>query len=472
MRTVDERTRNRLLGVLFAGVLMGALDIAIVGPALPAIRRAFGVDDRAAAWIFSLYVLFNLIGAPLMAKLSDLFGRRWVYVLDVSLFAFGSLLVALSPSFLVLLCGRAVQGLGASGVFPVASAVIGDTFPPEKRGRALGMIGAVFGVAFLVGPILGGVLLMFGWPWLFVINLPIAAGIIAASVRLLPSVPALQGRSFDWRGMLVLALMLASFSYGLNRLDTSHVVMSFMSSAVWPFLVGALVLLPVFVWVERGVRDPILRLPLLMRRQVMLVSLFSFGAGLSESAVVFVPGLLVAAFGVTTSTASFMLLPVVLAMAVGSPLSGRALDRFGSRVVVLVGSSLSTLGMLLVSVSAVGLVAFYTAAVLFGLGLSILLGAALRYIMLNEAPTTERASAQSVLTLSSSIGQLMGGAMVGAVAASRGGGVVGYAAAFLVIGVFLLVQTLAALGLKSRAEEQATAQRNAGGGVPASAQGS
>ena len=102
------------------------------------------MDDRAKSWIFTIYVLFNLIGTPLMAKLSDIFGRRSIYILDIGMFALGSLVVSLSPHnlFSVLLVGRALQGFGASGVFPVASAVIGDVFPAEKRGSALGLIGA------------------------------------------------------------------------------------------------------------------------------------------------------------------------------------------------------------------------------------------------------------------------------------------------------------------------------------------
>src|SRR5512137_1275402 len=178
---MNDNTRNRVLMVLFLGVLMGALDIAIVAPALPSIQKFFGVGDRLLTWTFSIYVLFNLIGTPLMAKLSDTYGRRSVYVLDVTLFALGSLIVALSPQnmFSVVLVGRALQGLGAGGIFPVASAVIGDTFPIEKRGSALGLIGAVFGLAFLIGPILGGVLLgLFGWRSLFLVNLPIAAVVI------------------------------------------------------------------------------------------------------------------------------------------------------------------------------------------------------------------------------------------------------------------------------------------------------
>ncbi|GIV65665.1 MAG: hypothetical protein KatS3mg047_0058 [Bellilinea sp.] len=192
----ENKQRNQLLSLLFFGVLMGALDIAILGPALPSIRAEFGVDERNLAWMFSIYVLFQLVSTPLMAKLSDLYGRRWIYILDIVLFALGSLLVATSTSFTGVLIGRAIQGFGAGGIFPVASAVIGDTFPPEKRGSALGMIGAVFGVAFLIGPLLGGVILAIAnWHWLFLINLPIAGLIILFSLRLLPATrPCYQPR--------------------------------------------------------------------------------------------------------------------------------------------------------------------------------------------------------------------------------------------------------------------------------------
>ncbi len=458
MNAMDNRRRNQLLLVLFIGVLMGALDIAIVGPALPAIQAYFGVSERAIAWIFAIYVLFNLVGTPLMAKLSDALGRRSIYVLDVTLFALGSLLVASAPNFGLLLLGRAVQGFGAGGIFPVASAVIGDTFPPEKRGSALGLIGAVFGLAFLVGPILGGVLLMFNWRWLFVVNLPIALVVIALSLRLLPATRPEHRRPFDWLGMAVLGLLLASLAYGLNQIDTQHLLASVTSLNVWPFLLAVLALLPTFWWVERRAQDPVLRLSLFNSRQVVIASALAGGAGLGEAAVVFIPALVVAAFGVTSSTASFMLVPAVLAMGIGAPLFGRMLDRVGARMVVMVGTALVTAGMLLVSLLSINLVLFYLAAILVGLGLSSLLGAALRYIMLNEAPTSDRAAAQGALTIFISVGQLLSGALVGAVAASRGGGVTGYQAAYLLVGIVALLLTLLSSGLKGHAEELAAAK--------------
>jgi MFS family permease len=185
---MDEKQRKKILAVLFVGVLMGALDVAIIGPAMPSIRQQLGLSERQGAWIFSIYIFFNLISTPLMARLSDLWGRRWTYVLSVSLFGLGSLMAGISPAFGWLLFGRAMQGAGAGGVVPVAGTVIGDTFPPEKRGGALGLIGAVFGIAFLLGPFISGpVVKYFGWRWLFFVNLPIAIGLIYFSLRLLPN---------------------------------------------------------------------------------------------------------------------------------------------------------------------------------------------------------------------------------------------------------------------------------------------
>lgn len=461
MSITDTRTRNRLLLVLFVGVLMGALDIAIVGPALPAIQAEFGVNDRALAWVFTVYVLANLVGTPLMAKLSDRAGRRSIYVLDVALFAAGSLVVALSPTFGVLLLGRAIQGLGAGGIFPVASAVIGDTFPVEKRGGALGLIGAVFGIAFLVGPILGGIILLtLSWHWLFLINLPIAAGLIVAALRLLPSTRPQVQRPFDWAGMIVLTALLTAMTVGMNQLDTANLRASLATPQVWGFLLLAVALAPVFVLAERRAQDPVLHLSLFSQRQMALVNLFAGLSGFAEAALVFVPALLVAAFAVPESTASFMLLPLVLVLAVGSPLAGRTLDRTGSRTVVLIGVSVLSLGLLLVGLLPINLVGFYLAGALIGFGLSWLLGAPLRYIMLNEAPRSQRAAAQASLALSTRVGQLLGGALVGAVAASMGGGVAGYQQAFLLIGVVTLVFVVLGLALKRRPEELATVQRN------------
>lgn len=451
---------RRLLPVLFLGVLMAALDIAIVGPALPAIREHYALSERTVAWVFNMFVLFNLVGLPLMARLADVLGRRAIYVLDVALFAAGSLVVALSPSFGVLLAGRALQGLGASGIFPVASAVVGDTFPPERRGRALGLLGAVFGIAFIIGPMLAGILLLVGWPWLFVVNLPLAAFVGAAGARLLPAGRPGAGRPLDWRGMLTLGGLLFSLAFGISRLDTDALGASLTSPRVWPFLLVAVLLLPLFLRVERRAPDPLLRLGLFRSRQVVLAALLAAGAGMTEAAFIFFPALAVAAFGVTKSVASFMLLPLVFAVALGSPVAGRLLDRTGSRAIVLASTALMAVGLgLLGWMGAAERAVFYGGSVLLGFGLSGLLGSALSYILLSESLAEERAVAQGVITLAISIGQLVGGALIGAVAASAaaaaGTTAEGYTTAFLAIAGVVGALMAASFGLKGRAAEQA-----------------
>jgi EmrB/QacA subfamily drug resistance transporter len=445
-----DRASRSILLVLFVGVLMGALDIAIVGPALPALRAEFGVDERAISWTFNIYVLFNLMGTPIMAKLSDRLGRRLVYVADILLFALGSLVVALAPTFEVLLVGRALQAFGAGGIFPVASAVIGDTLPPEKRGRALGLIGAVFGIAFLLGPFIAAGLLTFSWHWLFLINLPIAAILIVAGLRVLPSARQANPAPFDVAGAFLLSLALAGLAIGINAIDSSRLGASLASLSVWPFLAVAVVAFLVLLPVERRAADPVLRPGWFASRQVKLVALFSAGAGLGEAAMVFIPDLAVSALHLTPRAASFLVLPVVLATALGSPIFGRLLDRIGPRPIVITALFFLGGGSILFGLLETTRTALILGGTGVGLGLSGLLGAPLRYILLDEVAPEERGSAQGILTVFISVGQLLSGALIGAVAASQGGGAAGYREAFLIVGVVTVAMMLFAYGLKKK----------------------
>ncbi|MBK6307325.1 MAG: MFS transporter [Gemmatimonadetes bacterium] len=191
--SLDDVARKRILTVLFVGVFMAALDAAVVAPAVPALRAAFGVDNRQIGLVTIVFSLGSLTATALMAALSDRFGRRAIYLLDVAGFALGSAIIATAPSFGVLLVGRAIQGLSAGGITPTASAVVGDLFPSEQRGRVLGLIGATFGMAFLFGPVIASVLLVVAsWPWIFLLNLPIAVVVFVMGARALPTARAFE----------------------------------------------------------------------------------------------------------------------------------------------------------------------------------------------------------------------------------------------------------------------------------------
>jgi MFS family permease len=444
-----------LLALLLVGVLMGALDLAIIGPALPAIQADFGLDARDLAWIFNVYVLFQLVATPLMAKLSDRHGRRAVYTANLALFGIGSLVLVAAPNFAVLLAGRALQGFGAGGIFPVAAAVIGDRFPPERRGPALGLLGAVFGIAFLVGPILGGILLRFSWHWLFLINLPIVLVLIFLAWTRLPVAGATAPGPFDAAGAALLSVSLACIAVAFTEMDSAHLLSSLTSPTVLPFMIAPMLLLPWLWRIEQRAADPVIPTQLLRTRQMRLTGAIATGVGTLEAGSAFFPALAVAALGVTDYNASLLLVPSVLATTIGAPLTGRALNALGSRLIVQSGLACVATGALIYALADLTVALFVIGGIIGGLGFSALLGAPLRYIVLNEARPTERAAAQGLLTVFLAIGQLAGAALVGGIAASRGGGTAGYQLALLSLGLLTAVLTIAAFGLKSRATERA-----------------
>ncbi len=455
---MEQHRNGKILALLFTGVLMGALDISIVGPAIPAIEQTIRVDHKLLSWIFSIYVLFNLVGVSFLAKLSDLYGRRNIYMLSVAIFAVGSAIVALSDSISLLLLGRAVQGFGASGIFPVASAVIGDIYPPEKRGRTLGMIGAVFGIAFIIGPVIAGVLMLwFKWNVLFLVNLPIAAVVIFFSWHLLPSKKSTSKPHFDWIGMVLIALLLASFAFGINNIEASEGMRSLLSFSVFPFLLITLVTLPVFIYFEKCSPSPVVKIELFDIRQIRIVGLVAFGTGIIQAVTIFIPEMAVTVFGVSTSKASFMLIPFVIAIAIGSPVAGRLIDKIGSRAIVMTGLLLAATGLVLLFIDASSKYNFYSAGILMGLGSAMLQGSALRYIMLNEVVVSERALGQGIITLFTSTGQMTGATLIGMIVASVSMRLEGYSRSFLVIALIALVVMGISYRLKSHSQELAHA---------------
>jgi EmrB/QacA subfamily drug resistance transporter len=457
---MNNSDRNKILILLFVGVFMGSLDIGIVGPALPAIKLAFGINERLLSWIFTIYILFFMIGTPLMAKLSDMYGRKTLYILDVFLFAVGSAITVSSTSLETLLIGRAIQGFGAGGIFPVASAFIGDTFPPEKRGGALGLIGSVWGLSGLLGPILGGLLLNYGWQWLFIINIPIAAIVIILGFKILPQNKKENYSRFDWYGTAVLALLVSSLAYGVNQINTTNFVGSLTSIYTWPFLVAAVILLPVLVKIEKIAEDPIIEIALLKSREVKIATSIAFGTGLNQTAIVFLPAFAVTILALSTSQASLMVIPLVVALGLSAPIIGRLLDKYGTKKIMFGGTLILVLGLFMLSAFASSFYLFIVSGAVIGLGLSSLLGSPLRYIMLSESPADKRAAGQALININSSVGQLVGGALIGAVIASQASNAMGYQSAYIIIGFVAIGMLLLTLGLKKQSEQIATSKSN------------
>ena len=438
---------------------MGSLDIGIVGPALPSIQLYFGVNERILSWVFTIYILFYMIGTPLMAKLSDIYGRKFIYIIDVLLFGVGSFITVTSFSYEMLLLGRAIQGIGAGGIFPVANAFIGDIFPPEKRGGALGILSSVWGLSGVLGPILGGLLLNYVWQWLFIINIPIAVAVVLASFYVLPKSRKNIEYSFDWQGTITLGLLVTFLAYGINQIDTHNVMVSVFSLNVWPFLLFSALLLPILWKIESKVPDPLIQVDLFKSKEVKLINSIMVGTGLVQASTVFIPAFVIAALSFTPSNASLMLLPIVLTMAIGAPIIGKLLDKFGSRNIIFTGTFIMIIGLFIMGLFSISVYIFIIAGVLIGVGMSTAIGSPPRYIMLVESPPQERASGQAILNIITSAGQLIGGALIGAFVGSYAGQLIGYQYAYMFIGFAAIIMTIFTVGLKNKQEQLKTTQK-------------
>lgn len=416
---MKNKKPNKLMALLFVGVLMGALDISIVGPAIPSIEKSLQIDNLYVGWIFSIYILFNLMGISLFARLSDIFGRRIIYVTALLIFTIGSIMVSFINSFELLLIGRAIQGFGASGIFPVATAIVGDMYPPEKRGKMLGIIGAVFGLAFMIGPFVAGVMLhYFSWNSLFIINVPIASFLIYFSFKVLPAKTTSVISKIDWIGIIVLGLGLGAFTYSVNNIDVTN-LNSILSIKVLLPLIIALLSFIALLFSEKKAVNPILKFGFFRNNQIVFAGILAIVTGLIQSVFVFIPKFVVDNFQVSPSTASFMLTPFVLATAIGSPVFGRMIDKYGVKPIIISGLSFLFIGFLILFKTDNSLTLYYISGVAIGLGLSVLSGSSLRYIMLNNTSAEDRAISQGMITIFTSVGQLSGAAVVGIVLAMK-----------------------------------------------------
>ena len=438
---------RRLMPVLFIGVFMAALDTAVIAPVIPALREAFALDNRAVGLVMIVFILFSLSSTALMANLGDRHGRRPVYLASISLFALGSLVIALSPSFWLIVVGRAIQGVGGGGIIPTASAVIGDALPPKERGRALGLIGATYGMAFVLGPPLAGLLMVVAsWHWIFLANLPIAAIVLFLGARALP----VQKRAgvlppLDWPGIVAVFLMLSALVLGITR-----VADGLAGVVLWPWLLAAAVaLLLLLIAIERRARQPMIPLTLFANRQLALAYLLTAGAGFGMGSVIFLTSIATLAHGVARDHAGFVLLPMVICSMVGSMGSGRLLNRLGARTLVMIGFVLLAVGYAASALPGIGLTGFLLATMPVGLGVGVVVSGALRTIAIDEAPVAVRGAAQGLINIFTSIGTLLSAAAIGALADYGGGGVHGFGIAYGVVAALMLVMLLVAFGLRA-----------------------
>ena len=458
-KTLDTKTRNLILVLFLIGVFMGSLDTGIIGPVLPSIEQSFHLTSRESSWIFTLFVITFMIGSPVMAKFSDFYGRKKIFILDVLLFGIGSCLIAFSFSIESIFLGRIIQGFGCGGIFPVAGAFVGDAFPLNERGRALGILGSVFGISAIGGPLVGAVLIPYGWNWCFTINIPISIFLIIFAWHILPDSEYERRLKIDYLGIVVLSLLAVFLAYGLNQIDSSNFISSILSINVLPFLLLFIILIPIFLKIERRAEESIVPIHMLKNREITIACIETLCYGIIYSSVIFVPSLVILSMGLNDQLASLMLIPILGANALAAPILGRILDSTGSRKLMSIGTLILTAGLIAIAVYPNNLIFFIIAGCLVGVGMVTIIGAPLRYIVLSEAKPYERGAGQAIVNMLSSAGQLIGGALIGGIIASFSG-ILGYKVSLILAAAVSFIAFLFTLKLKGRDEQMATMKSN------------
>ena len=256
-KTKKESNYILVMIIYLAGIFMGAIDTGIVTPARTVIQSNLGVNEQTGIWMITIYTLAYATSIPIMGKLADKYGRKYIYLTSIFLFGLGSLFCGLSQdfgSFNLLLIARVVQALGGGGIVPVATAEFGTTFPEEKRGLALGLVGGVYGIANIFGASAGSAVLdIFGtnnWQFIFYINLPITVFILIAGFIALRNTKVPDTSKIDFSGIFTLTIMILSLLYSLKNLDFFD-FSTITNKDVLPFLILFLVLIPLFIFIEK-----------------------------------------------------------------------------------------------------------------------------------------------------------------------------------------------------------------------------
>ena len=412
---LPHRVRMEILFAVLLGILLAALDQTIVGTALPVIVTDLNGND-VYVWAFTSYLLTATISGPIYGKLSDLYGRRPIFIIGVSIFLVGSLLCGLSQEMWQFILFRGIQGLGAGALFPVALAIIGDIFAPSERGKYQGFFGAVFGLSSVIGPAIGGIITdTIGWHWIFFVNLPLGAVVLVVIWRTLPThTENVEDRSLDYAGAALLSGALVPILVGLTNKQTGN----WADPAVGGLILLGFLILPIFLFVESRAHDPLVPLKLFRIPAFTgaVTAMFLAAIGFF-AAVVFLPRWFQVVNGSSALESGYQILPLLAGLIFSAIVSGQIVARTRQyKVIVVGGMVLLALGLFLSTNirpdTPLPLLWLWMAIIGFGIGPAF---AVFTLVVQNNVPVRQLGAATSSLTLFQQVGGTVGLALTGTI---------------------------------------------------------
>lgn len=413
-------SRNRRIGVtagIMVGMFLAALEGTVVSTAMPTVVASLGGIERFS-WVFSAYLLTSTVTVPLWGRLSDLYGRKRLYQIGIAIFLVGSALSGLSDSMWQLIAARALQGLGAGALVPLALTIVGEIYTLQERARMQGFFSGVWGLASVVGPLVGGYITQYlSWRWVFYINIPF--GIIAATIigAALVEPPPPRRPVVDYAGAGTLT---ASMTLLLVALVEGGSEWGWIDPRTVLSVVGAVAIFGAFIWIERRATDPMVPLDLFRDRTFATTTIVGFFVGIAMfGAISFIPLFAQGVLGASATQAGSALTPLLLAWVAMSVIGGRLLPYVGVRKMVVAGMIVLTIGFLLLTQfgQSASLRWLMADMALIGLGMGLVMLTMI--IAVQAAVTKDRLGiATSLSMFARSIGGAIGVAVMGAVLAS------------------------------------------------------
>ncbi|GIV79959.1 MFS transporter [Litorilinea aerophila] len=416
--TVDYSRKWYVMMAVAMGIFLATIDGSIVNVALPTLVRDFGTVFAAVQWVVLSYLLTVTTLMLGIGRLADMVGKKRIYVSGFIIFTVGSTLCALSPTIYFLIGFRVLQAIGAAMIMALGIAIVTESFPPQERGKAIGITGSIVSVGIVVGPTLGGLIIdAASWHWIFLVNLPIGIlGTILAS-RFIPDLRPAGGQRFDYWGAFTLFCSILGLSLGLTLAQER----GFGDPLIVGLLTAWAVFLALFLAIEWRVEQPMIDLRLFRNYQfsVNLGTGFITFVGIS-GLFILLPFYLEDVLGYEVRLVGLMLAIIPVALGVMAPISGSLSDRYGSRPITVIGLAVLLVGYGAAStLSAETTVLGYVARLLpIGLGMGIFQSPNNSAVM-GAAPRERLGVASGLLSITRTLGQVTGISVLGTVWAAR-----------------------------------------------------
>ncbi|MFC5702961.1 MDR family MFS transporter [Cohnella faecalis] len=405
-----QKSNSRMVVAgLLLGLFMAALDQTIVSTAMATIIKKLG-GMESFVWVYSAYMIAMVVSTPILGKLSDMYGRKRFFLLGLFLFVVGSILCGTAQNMDQLIIYRAIQGIGGGALMPIVFTIIFDLFPIEKRGKMMGLFGAVFGISSVFGPIMGGAITdNMSWRWIFYINVPIGILAFLFILRAYHESKITRKPSIDWAGAVLLTGAILSLMFGLELGGSDG--WAWGSVKTISLFVASGVLLVLFLLAERAAKDPIIRLSLFKKRlftSSMMISLL-YG-GIMIAGATYIPIFIQGVFHKTATQTSTVLIPMMLGVVLSSQVGGRVAGKFKYRDVMIVSGLILLVGSLLLGFemdtsTSRFLIGVYMVIIGLGMGVSFSL---LNISTLNSVEPQYKGSASSLITFFRTIGSALG----------------------------------------------------------------